>query len=468
MNYLASIKTFFQDPFERTIWGVIGVLIVGIVGVSLAGNNVGVRIESYTPNGLARGDSRIVIRFYDDMQPQTVEQRLMIRPAMKGNFRWNSPRELIFEPQGTWISGGVYTVTIATGAATVNNNATLKEPFTFQFVAEQPKIIYLAPASSQQRNLTLYDLNNGQITTLTDTEWGIADYAVGPDGSQIAYTLYNENGTSDVWVYGLASGSSTQYTACVNSSCGAPDWDPDGTQIAYEREEYDMLLGQLGARRVWRVSLSNAQSSLLFEDTQVTGHSPTFSPDGNKIAIFSTNPPGVMIYDFIADNRVFIESLQGVVGNFSPDSTKLVYPVLVRGAIGTQFYTQLESVDLIQQQRTNITGESSETPIEDSNGVWRPGHPNQLAISRRYFDDRITDGAQVYLLDTETNEATPLVVDPDYTHGALAWSPDGNLLVMQRFNRVEQGARPEIWLYNMDTQALALIATDAFLPGFLP
>jgi Tol biopolymer transport system component len=468
MTPITFLKDIFQDSFEQKVWAVIVSLILAIIGVTVAGNNVGVRVESYTPDPYARGDSRIHIRFYEEMQPQTVEQRFNVRPAMKGSFRWNGPRELVFEPQGTWVSGEVYTVTVQAGAVNQAQSAELNEDFTFQFQVEQPKIIYLAPASTQQRNLTLYDLNTGQSRPLTDTEWGIADYAVGPDGNQIAYTLYKDDGTSDIWVYGLASGSSTQFTNCVNSSCGAPDWDPDGTQIAYEREEYDSAFGQLGARRVWRVNLSNAQSSLLFEDTQVTGHSPTFSPDGEKVAIFATNPPGILIYDFAADSRLFIESLQGVVGTFSPDSTKMVYPILVRGAIGTQFYTQLEAVDLLAQQRSNITGPAAETPIEDSNGVWRPGYPTQMAVSRRYFDDRITDGAQVYLLNTETYEATPLVVDPDYTQGALAWSPDGNLLVMQRFNRTQQGARPEIWLYNMQTEELNLIAVDAFLPGFIP
>jgi dipeptidyl aminopeptidase/acylaminoacyl peptidase len=215
------------------------------------------------------------------------------------------------------------------------------------------------------------------------------------------------------------------------------------------------------------VDLRSAQSTLLFEDTQITGHSPQFSPNGNRIAIFATNPPGILIHDFVSGGQVFIESMQGLVGNFSPDSTQLIYPVMVRGAIGSMFYSQLEAVDLVENRRSLITG-SSETPIEDSSAVWRPGKPNELAVTRRYLDDRYTDGPQVYLLNIKTNEATPLVVDPAYTHGALQWSPDGNMLVIQRFNRVEQGARPQIWTYNLQTQELQLIADDAYLPEFVP
>jgi hypothetical protein len=47
------------------------------------------------------------------------------------------------------------------------------------------------------------------------------------------------------------------------------------------------------------------------------------------------------------------------------------------------------------------------------------------------------------------------------------WSADGNLLLMQRFNRAIQGARTEIWLYDLRSQELQMIANDAFLPGFV-
>jgi hypothetical protein len=71
------------------------------------------------------------------------------------------------------------------------------------------------------------------------------------------------------------------------------------------------------------------------------------------------------------------------------------------------------------------------------------------------------------LLDVETNEATPLIVDADYDHQSLVWSADGNLLLMLRFNRVKQGARTEIWLYDLRSEELTMLADDAFLPGFV-
>ncbi|HLA44290.1 MAG TPA: hypothetical protein VJZ27_12685, partial [Aggregatilineales bacterium] len=322
------------------------------------------------------------------------------------------------------------------------------------------------PADARDRNLYLNDLNNGNIFNLTESTNGLVDYAVSPAGDAIAFTEYKDDGTSDIWLYHPASGSINQITDCVNASCGMPVWKPDGTQISYEREEYDPVFQQIGARRIWTVDLTSMQSTVLFEDTQITGHSATYSPSGNKIAMFATNPPGILIYDFVGQNQLFIDSMQGIVGEFSEDGTKIIYPILTRGAAGQQFYTQLEMVDFTKNQRVRVT--ASDQPIDDSTGVWRPGHVNQLAVSRRYLDTRYTDGYQVYLLDIDSGEATPLVVDGDYNQGALNWSPDGNLLVMQRFDRTEPGSRPQIWVYNMQTQELQLIAENAYLPGFLP
>lgn len=455
------------DRFDQIVFSIIALLVLAISAVILAGNRIGVQIESYSPEVIGRTDSSIRVRFFVDMNQSSVEERFEILPAIEGDIRWNGARELIFDPAQALIGGEKYTVQVQKGAKSADGSANLQDTFRFDFQIRLPRVAYLSPASAQERNLYLQDLNLGETTQLTNTKWGILDYAVSPNGDLIAYTLYNEDGTSDIWVYGLSNGSSAQLTQCVNATCGAPDWKPDGTIIAYEREEYDLVLGQVGARRIWTVALSTAQSSLLFEDTQITGHSPTYSSDGNKIALFSTNPPGILIYDFITDSQVFIESLQGVVGVFSPDARYLVYPILVRGAIGAQFYTHLEMVDLQANQRTALT-QGAEDSFEDSNGAWRPNYPNQMAVSRRYFDNRFTDGSQIYLLHTDTLEAEPLVVDGDYTHGSLMWSPDGNLLLMQRFNRVEQGARPQIWLYSPLTDELSLIADDAFLPSFVP
>lgn len=454
------------DRFDQAVLIAIALMLLAMGGVILAGNNVGVRIESHSPQDFGNNDSTIRIRFYDEMDQASVEERFSIQPPLEGSLRWSGTRELIFEADNALISGSQYTVSVAAGAQSTNTGAVLQDDFRFDFRISQPRVVYLAPAGSQQRNLNLYDLNTGDVQQLTNAEWGIADYDVAPDGNAIAYTLYNEDGTSDIWLHDLNSGAEYQLTSCVSARCSAPAWHPNGLEIAYEREELDIAFGTAGARRIWIVTLATAQSRLLFDDTQMTGHSPIYSPSGTRISFVATNPPGIMTYNFVEGNSVFAENMQGISATFSPSGSKIIYPTLVSGAIGTQFYTQLEVISFDDQTRSTLI--PTEEPIEDYAGAWRPGAENELLVTRRYLDNRYTDGFQLYLLDTETLDAEPIVLDETFTHGSASWSPDGNLITMQRFNRQEPGSRPQIWLYNMQTEALDLIAEDAFMPSFLP
>src|SRR5687768_14602543 len=138
---------------------VIMTLITAIGLVVLAGNNVGVQIESYAPAVAARGDATIRIRFYENMEKPTVEERFSISPALEGDLRWNGDREIVFEPTGQLVSGTEYTVRLAEGAISTASNAELKEDFTFSFKVALPRVLYLAPATSANANLYAMDLN---------------------------------------------------------------------------------------------------------------------------------------------------------------------------------------------------------------------------------------------------------------------------------------------------------------------
>ena len=447
---------------DRAILIAIAALMVAIGGVILLGDNVGVQVGNYGPRDTAKSDNAIRVRFLEPMAQDSVEERFSIQPEHSGAFRWNGPREIIFQPETPLIFGETYTIQIASGAESESGSAELKDDLRFSFTVDWPRVVYLSP----KRHLMIYDLNTGQSDTLIESEFGLESYAVDPTGNLIAQSIFHEDGTSDIWVYNLGNDSNTQVTNCQNSACLAPEWNADGSQIAYEREEFDELFGQTAARRIWVVDLTTGRSRLLFDDRQITGHSAEFSPTGGHFAMFATNPSGILIHNFDDGEQIVIESLQGQVGGFSSDGGKLIYPLLVMGDVEQTFFTQLEMLDLDSGQRISVTG-TPENAIQDSGGFWRPGHPNELAVLRRDLSENGTVGEQIYLMNIETNEVTPLLIDPDYDHFSLVWSADGNLLLMQRFNRVKQGARTEIWLYNLRSEELQMLANDAFFPGFV-
>jgi len=327
--------------------------------------------------------------------------------------------------------------------------------------ANAHQIVYIGRTSSLDSNLYLHNLDTGAASQLTDAEFGVEDFAIAPDGLAIAYTRYNDNGTTDIWLVDLRSGENFRLTDCVHASCAQPSWRADGALIAFTRSEFDET------QRIWTVDPSTTEAQLLFDDPYITGNSPQYAPQGNRIALFATHPVGIMIYDFTTQFREQIQSRQGSSGNFSPDGLWLSYPIMVRGAIGATFFSQLETVALESDTHAAITG-APDDPIEDVAGFWRPGHDDEIAVLRRFLDDRFTEGFQVYLLNVTSGDAEPLIVDADYTHSRLKWSSDGQQLLVQRFALENLDGNPEIWLYDVQQGDLQRIAHDAINADFLP
>jgi Tol biopolymer transport system component len=323
------------------------------------------------------------------------------------------------------------------------------------------QIVYLAPADAYARNLVLDDLHGG-VRQLTNTTEGIEDFAVSPDGQQIAYSLNNADSTADIWLFDLASDSARALTNCVRAVCTNPAWNPDDTQILYQRREFNTPDRDSW---VWVVDVNTVQTHLLFDDPQIRGTDPVWSPDGQRIAVFDTGIQAVRVHDLDTGTDTIIDSTAGVSGAFSPDGSKLVFPVLVSGAIGQEFYRHLEMVDFVGQSGGLVTGDR-DAPIDDASAAWSPDS-TRLALARRYLDSRYTAGRQIYLLDLATGDVTPLVVDPAYSHAGLRWDSTGRRLVFQRFAQDEPDALPEVWVYDLDTGALTHVADNAFLPAWV-
>jgi Tol biopolymer transport system component len=328
--------------------------------------------------------------------------------------------------------------------------------------AAAPQVIYLAPADSPISNLYLHDLDGGDPRPLTDAAEGVEDFAVSPDKRQIAYTQNNADGTADIWLLDLDNGDIRALTRCVQAFCSDPAWNPDSTQVLYQREEFGGDQGEISW--TWIVDVNTVQTRLLFDDPQVRGADPIWSPDGRRVAVFDAQINAIRVRKLDTGIEVIINSSVGASGAFSPDGTRLIFPVLVRGAMGDEFYTHLEMVNFETQSGESISGEP-DAPIDDAFAAWSPDGA-RLALARRYFDSRYTAGKQIYWLDLATGEVTPLVVDPTYNHAGMQWDETGRQIVFQRFSLVTPNARPEVWVYDLESGALTPIAENAFLPAW--
>lgn len=458
-----------QDHRGRPALALVAVVVLALIaaGLTIAQARRGVSVPdgAMAPAGEARGHEPIRVRFSREMVAASAESHFSIAPDVPGEFRWPDARTLIFTPQRALPAGQTYTVTIGAGAL-AENGAALDAPVTWQFRVRPPRVVYLAPASQLRQQLVLADPATGTAEPLTTTDQGVLDYAVSPNGRAIAYAQETDTGVANLWVLDLLTDRRWPITDCVAAVCHAPAWSPDGRQIAFERAELDPARGTgTGPSRAWIVDLATLEPRLLFEDAQALGASPTWSPDGTRVAAFDATIPGIRVRDLRGGQDVLIESLEGAAGRFSPDGERLLVPVLVRGAPAGAFYTQLELVDLAQGERMPISGDAA--PVEDAAAVWLPGG-DALIVLRRYLDDRFTPGRQIYRLDLATGEAVPLVVDADYAYSALGLDAAGTRLVFQRFPVNQPDGQPAIGTLDLATGASAQVAADAFLPAWVP
>lgn len=462
-----------MSQFDRTVLSAVGVLVVAIVLTIALGDRVGVRVTRVAPLGEAHSTDDILIGFTEAMDRGAVGDRLSIDPPIEGRVSWSGDT-LFFRPDEPLVPGVDYTVTLEAGTESIGGRKVLSD-YQFSFRVRQPLVAYLAPADRGPQNIWIADPTDpAGAEQITFSPAGVFDFDVSPDGRQIAFAeRRTDRPAADIKVLDLDEGMVRAVTNCEDSDCTSPVWRPDGNTIAYTRIDFNSLLPDLGVSpsRVWLANLTTnpPSSQPLFNDSQVLGYGPQWSSNGNRITLFDNSLPGILIYDFAVDDVQVIQSQHGTSGALSPEGGRLVYPELVFDE--SRARSRLLLADLNTQEITPLTDTSEQA--DDDTAVWHPDG-TQLAVGRRYWDDRYTRGLQIYLMDAETGETEPLLVDERYAHGFFLWDPTGEQLVMQRFpqltedGEINTAGRPEVWTYDVERDELVMVAENAFFPRWVP
>ena len=226
---------------------------------------------------------------------------------------------------------------------------------------------------------------------------------------------------------------------------------------------------------IWAVDLftNPPTERRLIADRELPGYSPKYSRDGRRIAWGADSPessgPGVFVYDFIAAEFDFHDTLMNAQHAFSNDASRLIFPVAESPSGSVE--TKLSIVDV-------RTGESSTVdlpggPAVDRFLAWSPDD-RTIALVRRFRGPGDPPGHQTYLLDIESGELVPIMVSAVHDANSVSWSPSGQQLVVWRTLRwAEDGAvldnpRDEIWVYDIATGASRLVIANATGPKWLP
>lgn len=344
-------------------------------------------------------------------------------------------------------------------------------------------VAYLYPLDATLQNIWLTPVNDPtQAQQLTDTETGIYDFDVSPDGRSIAYSERDpETLLLDIYLLNLDTGNTRRLTTCGedDSECHTPTFHPDGEILAYMRQSLNRELETVGpgVPRIWLLQLQNGATQPLSQDQQLIGHSPQWSDDGNTIAFYSADlmNPGVLVYNFNPQTSEqatvnFIPSAHGSVGALSPNGRELVFPDIVNRSGSYYTYLKIADLDAAPPEYTDFT--DAQGPTDDIGVDWHPGG-QQITMERRFTDERYTRGYQLYQVDVESGEIVPLLYDERYSHHYFTWNRAGSMLVVQRIQLLDdngetnRGARPEIWVLNAETGDLIKISDQAYYPRWV-
>jgi Tol biopolymer transport system component len=174
----------------------------------------------------------------------------------------------------------------------------------------------------------------------------------------------------------------------------------------------------------------------------------------------------------------YIPSSLGILGSWSPDGTRLIYPELIfpdapsadqtlLDADSPLYYSHLFMVD-INSGRTLDVSPGGDWMVEDASPSFSPDG-GWVAFTRKFLDpERWSPGRQVWLMSSDQAELIPLTAEPNALFSSLAWSPDSQQLAIMKKNLSDLGAPSEIWMVDIISGETSLIVEGGYLPEWLP
>ncbi len=447
--------------FDRIVWAVLGLLVLAIAGVMLAGDHVGVGLDLLSPSGegQAAASAPLVLRFDQPMVAASLEGRLRIQPEVPYRTHWQE-QTLIIQPQSPWQVGETYTLSLEAGVESQLGHQLL-EDYAYTFTVREPGLAFLVE-TDQGRELWAASTLGEDPARLSSPGHSVFDFGVAPDGERLVYSTANEGGGLDL-VQVTRDGQADLLLNCGLDRCTNPAWSPDGSQIAYSRAPAGLDEGQpYGPLRVWLLDVFSGETFRLHADTQKLGYSPVWSPDGGRLAYFNGVEGRIVVVDMQSGDETYLPTGSGAAGTWSPDGQHMLfYDIQTVGgqALNVIYRADFANQDVLPLFDPLPSDASYSSPAWSPDGEW---------VAFRVRPLEVGPGDQVWITPADGAYALVVSGDEGYIHSDLEWDSSGQRLLFKRIALGVSFPDQEIWLWTREDNQLEQVVPDGTMPVWLP
>lgn len=250
---------------------------------------------------------------------------------------------------------------------------------------------------------------------------------------KIAFSVsFNENRTNSIFTVNPDGTNRQQvYTESFGSVNLSPSFSPDGTRIAFASNRTgsgDIYTINADGTNLQRVTTSQALDS-----------DPSFSPDGTRIAFHRSNGIYVINTDGSNERLITISAVADTQPSWSPDGTRLAFH---RVGDNTDIYT-------INVDGTNLQRVTS-NPAYEASPAWSPDGTRIAFFSTRNGND------DIYTINTDgTNEQR--LTTSSFSDSNPSWSPDGTRIAFQS----RRTGNSDIYTMNVDGTNVQQVTNSA-------
>ena len=414
--------------------------------------------------------SNIRLSFSRPMDLVSIEQRLMIDPAVQGTYTWEG-NILTFTPQKPWPGSKEIRVNLKAGGRATGWLTFPMEAQSWSFITGVATLAYLWPSDGAA---DIYALNpdQGEIRQYT-YGMDVLDYTVTGDGIYIYLSANNSQDGADIFQINRIEAEQLpqgiyepqKLLSCGVSQCRNIAVSSDGQYLAYEYLVPNVSVGLSPAQiRILRINdLSVTPISLVNHEAV----QPSWSSKG-QLAFYDRTISGYEVVDPQGIQDAQILNQTGQPGAWSSDGDYYLVPEITYSKSPGNYETGISHLMQYKIPDASSVDLSGNLAVEDVGAIYSPTGIT-IAFTRKFLDAADwTPGRQIWLMNADGSDAHPITNEANYNHYDLAWNKDGSMLAYVRFNQAKLSDLPELWVANADGSNPIQLVIGGYSPIWMP